>query len=322
MDPTSAASPIPQDPEVQAYIAQRNAFFPADAFSGDIEKTRAWFDRFSAFMMRPPAAELQISTQWFDGVASHPRIEARRYHHTTAQVCDDVTVLYVHGGGFVMGGLDSYADVCAGLCELTNLDVVACTYRLAPEHGHPAQLDDVEAVFSGLRKQGRRVVLCGDSAGGNLVAGLCVRLQSKGQAPALGQVLIYPGLGGDRTQGSYISNANAAGLTTKDCDYYFTVRALHLPPAMQDHPEMRPLLADDLSGTPPTLVITADLDPLRDDGVQYAKRLQDLKLVVQYRNEPELIHGYLRARHISKRAANSVDAIARGLLQMAKEEFV
>jgi acetyl esterase len=177
-------------------------------------------------------------------------------------------------------------------------------------------------VFSGLRKQGRRVVLCGDSAGGNLVAGLCVRLQSKGEAQALGQVLIYPGLGGDRTQGSYISNANAAGLTTKDCDYYFTLRGHNLPPDIQDHPEMRPLLADDLSGTPPTLVITADLDPLRDDGVQYAKRLQDLKLVVQYRNEPELIHGYLRARHISKRAANSVDAIARGLLQMAKEEFV
>jgi acetyl esterase len=230
-------------------------------------------------------------------------------------------VLYVHGGGFVLGGLDSHADVCAGLCHLSGLKVVACTYRLAPEHVHPAQLDDVERAYQALVGGGEQVILCGDSGGANLIAGLGVRLQARGRKPAMGQVLIYPGLGGDTTQGSYLSRAHAPMLTTEESAYYFAVRAQGLSPAQCRHPELRPLLATDLSGMPPTLVVTADIDPLRDDGALFAQRLQDAGVRVQYRNELELVHGYLRARHMSRRAAESFAAIADALKKMASGTF-
>lgn len=312
---------MPQDPQVLDFIAQSQSFYPADAFLGSVQQSRAWYDRYAAQLAQPLPSELATEDFWLPPAAHGHALAARRYRHMTHQTRAGTTVLYVHGGGFVLGGLQSHADVCAGLCQRTGLDVVACTYRLAPEHVHPTQLDDVASAYDALVAQGERVLLCGDSAGANLVAGLCIRRQSRGAAPAMGQVLIYPGLGGDNTQGSYISNAHAPMLTTEECAFYFSVRSEGLEPAQRDAPELRPLLAPSLSGMPPTLVVTADLDPLRDDGLHYARRLQDCGVPVRLRNERELVHGYLRARHMSWRAAASFEAIARALMQMADGAF-
>lgn len=317
--PTSR--PMPQDPQVLAFIAKSQSFYPADAFMGSVQQSRTWYDRYAADMAQPLPAELLIEDFCMPPGAATEALAARRYRHRVRPVHAGTTVLYVHGGGFVLGGLQSHADVCAGLCQRTGLDVVACTYRLAPEHVHPAQLDDVAGAYDALVARGEQVLLCGDSAGANLVAGLCIRLHSTGAAAAMGQVLIYPGLGGDNTQGSYISNAHAPMLTTEECAYYFSVRSKGLEPALRDAPELRPLLAPSLSGTPPTLVVTADLDPLRDDGLHYARRLHACSVPVQLRNEHELVHGFLRARHMSWRAAASFEAIAGALMQMADGAF-
>ena len=318
---TASPHPMPHDAEVQAFIALSNSFYPVDAFAGSPEQSRHWYDRYAAFMARPYAAD--IATQDFSIPALHTggSIAARRYRHVGKPGAAGVTVLYIHGGGFVLGGLQSHADVCAGLCQLSGLDVVASTYRLAPEHVHPAQLDDVEAAFLALLATDGKLVLCGDSAGASLIAGLGVRLQTRGAAQALGQVLIYPGLGGDMSRGSYLSNAHAPMLTTSECAYYFGVRAQGLGPQQSEHPELRPLLAPDLSAMPPTMVVTADIDPLRDDGAQYAQRLGALGIRVLYRNELELVHGFLRARHTCRRAAESFQAIADALKQMAGGSF-
>jgi acetyl esterase len=322
-NPPPASWPLPQDDEVLAFIARSTAFYPADAFLGGVAQSRAWYDRYAAAMARPLPPEVTAFDFSIPGAVAGPAIAARRYRHQSP--AGGTTVLYIHGGGFVLGGLDSHADVCAGLCQLTGLDVVASSYRLAPEHSHPAQLDDVQAAFAHLQAQGERVLLCGDSAGANLIAGLCVRLAARGQARALaqilGQVLIYPGLGGDAAQGSYLSRAHAPMLTAQESAYYFAVRTASLPPDQQHQPELHPLRAASLRGTPPTLVVTADIDPLRDDGAQYAQRLRELGIPVHYRNEPELVHGYLRARHTSTRAAASFAAIAQGLRAMADGRF-
>jgi acetyl esterase len=313
--------PLPQDPEVLAYIALSSSFYPADAFQSTVAQSRSWYDRYAAAMAKPfPEGISTVDFMLGTGQSGLP-LAARRYCPQEPSVAAGATVLYVHGGGFVLGGLDSHADVCAGLCQLSGLDVVACTYRLAPEHVHPAQLDDVERAYQALVAGGEQVILCGDSGGANLIAGLGVRLQASGLAPAMGQVLIYPGLGGDTTQGSYLSRAHAPMLTTEESAYYFAVRAQGLSPAQCRHPELRPLLATDLSGMPPTLVVTADIDPLRDDGALFAQRLQDAEVRVQYRNELELVHGYLRARHMSRRAAASFAAIADALRKMASGTF-
>ena len=195
--------------------------------------------------------------------------------------------------------------------------MVAIAYRLAPEHVHPAQGDDAQAAFEHLVAAGQRVIAGGDSAGGNLVAALCLRQRAaKGTMP-LGQILIYPGLGGDHARGSYITNANAPMLSTKEGAYYFAIRTGGLVREQVRDCELMPLLEPDMRGMPPAFVVTADIDPLRDDGPEYVRRLQHSGVAAQYRNEPELVHGYLRARHMSDRAERSFTAIGEALEHLA-----
>jgi acetyl esterase/lipase len=309
--------PMPTDPEVLAYIARTNAFYPADAYTFSVAENRAWYDRYAA-EMRQPFPE-GVTAEDFDipGVEPKRVIRARRYRRAGTAPYPDTAVLYLHGGGFILGGLESHADACAGLCGATGLDVIAIAYRLAPEHLHPAQGDDAEAAFLHLAAGGRRIVVGGDSAGGNLTAALCLRRRNKGAPMPAGQFLIYAGLGGDRTRGSYIENANAPMLTAKEGTYYFSVRTGGLDRDKVSDPDLMPLLAEDFSGLPPAFVVTADIDPLRDDGRLYVERLKAANVAATYRNEPQLVHGYLRARHVSQRAAASFTAICRAVERLA-----
>jgi acetyl esterase len=268
--------------------------------------------------MRQPFPD-GVTAEDFDISAVEPKrvIRARRYRRAGPAPYPASAVLYLHGGGFILGGLDSHADACAGLCGATGLEVIAIAYRLAPEHLHPAQGDDAEASFLHLAAGGKRIIVGGDSAGGNLAAALCLRRRTKGTPMPAGQFLIYPGLGGDRTRGSYVENANAPMLTAKEGAYYFSVRTGGLDRDKVTDPDLMPLAAEDFSGLPPAFVVTADIDPLRDDGRTYVERLKAANVTATYRNEPQLVHGYLRARHVSQRAAASFSAICRAVERLA-----
>ncbi len=307
---------MPTDPEVLAYIARTNAFYPADAYTFSAEENRAWYDRYAAEMRGPMPAE--VSATDFPIAALEPQraIAARLYRHAQ-QAHAGTVLLYLHGGGFLLGGLESHADACSGLCAATGIDVVAIAYRLAPEHPHPAQLDDVQAAFAHLHAQGTRVIVGGDSAGGNLAAALCLRQRTQGGPMPVGQLLIYPGLGGDTSIGSYVSNAYAPMLTTAEAAMYSALRTGGMDRDSASDPELMPLKAKDFCGLPPAFVVTADIDPLRDDGRIYVERLQADGVAAQYRNEAELVHGYLRARHMSRRAALSFAAMGEALGQLA-----
>ncbi|MBJ7420016.1 MAG: alpha/beta hydrolase [Rhodoferax sp.] len=314
--PPFAPYPMPTDPEVLAYIARTNNFYPADAYTFSADENRAWYNRYAAEMRGPMSAE--VSATDFSITAQGPprAIPARLYRH--AQQAHAGTVfLYLHGGGFLLGGLESHADACSGWCAATGIDVLAIAYRLAPEHPHPAQLDDVQAAFVHLYAQGLRVIVGGDSAGGNLAAALCLRQRAQGGNMPVGQLLIYPGLGGDTSIGSYVSNANAPMLTTAESAMYFGLRTGGMDCDSASEPELMPLKAADFLGMPPAFVVTADIDPLRDDGRTYVERLQADGVAAQYRNEAELVHGYLRARHMSRRAAASFAAMGEALVQLA-----
>jgi acetyl esterase len=312
----SVPHPMPTDPEVLAYIARTNAFYPADAYTFSAEENRTWYNRYAAEMRGPMPAEVSTTDFPIEAKAPQRTIPARRYRHAQPQHAGTV-LLYLHGGGFLLGGLESHADACSGWCAATGIDVLAIAYRLAPEHPHPAQLDDVQAAFDCLHSQGARVIVGGDSAGGNLAAALCLRQRAKGGAMPVGQLLIYPGLGGDTSRGSYVSNAYAPMLTTAESAMYFGLRTGGMYRDSASDPELMPLKAADFRGMPQTFVVTADIDPLRDDGRIYVERLQADGVVAQYRNEPELVHGYLRARHMSRRAASSFAAMAEALVHLA-----
>jgi acetyl esterase len=305
-------SPMPSDPEVVAFIERTLAFYPADTFGYTTAQNRALYDRYAAALRAPRPAAIRIEDFTISAEGPQRLIPARAYRSGSGTAA----VLYLHGGGFVLGGLESHDDVCAELADKTAIDVISLDYRLAPEHLHPAQLDDAEAAYLSLLDRYGRVIVAGDSAGGNLTAALCLRCRTRGHAQPAGQVLIYPGLGGDANAGSYLENADAPMLTREECLHYAKVRSGGTARRDITDPELSPLLAADFSGLPPAFVVTADIDPLRDDGRHYVERLKAAGVPAEYRNEPQLVHGYLRARSRSRRAADSFTAICAAISKL------
>jgi len=308
---------MPTDPEVVAFIEKTLAFYPADTFGNSIAQNRALYDRYAAAFRAPRPAN--ITTEDFTITATGPTrmIPARRYR-SAQHIHPEIAVLYLHGGGFVLGGLDSHDDICAEMAARTCIDVVSIDYRLAPEHLHPAQLDDAEAAYAGLGEHYPCVIVAGDSAGGNLAPALCLRCKARGHRQPAGQVLVYPGLGGDANKGSYLENAEAPMLTRAECLHYSKVRSGGVERSEIGDAEISPLLAHNFSGLAPAYVVTADIDPLRDDGSDYVARLTEAGVAAEHRNEPQLVHGYVRARSMSHRAAASFAAICAAVSRLAE----
>jgi acetyl esterase/lipase len=190
-------------------------------------------------------------------------------------------LVFFHGSGFVLCSLDTHDGMCRNLCAGAQCIVVSVDYRLAPEHKFPAGLDD--CVFATrwvadhaheLNGDTTRIAIGGDSAGGNLAAAAALRLRDEGGPPLCGQLLIYP-VTDYHTPGtpSYEQNADGYGLT-RDTMVWFWDHYLNKP-SESANPLASPLRAPDLSNLPPALVVTAEYDPLRDEGELYAARLRE-----------------------------------------------
>ncbi|WP_373049890.1 alpha/beta hydrolase [Thalassovita aquimarina] len=289
------------DPEVLRFIADTEAAYPAEANGATAEDNRRMYDAMCDIFRAPRPAGLPVRDETVAGVP------VRRYSPEGS--AGRPFLLYSHGGGYVVGGLDSHDDVCAELAVATGCEVVSVDYRLAPEHLFPAQIDDVAAVWQAETANGRSGIAIGDSAGGNLSAALCFRMRRIGGTVPLAQVLIYPGLGGDMDAPSYTENAEAPLLRTQDLKGYADMITGGNAEIRRSNPEASPLRAASFEGLPPAFVVTADVDPIRDDGPAYQAALQAAGIRADWRNEPQLVHGYLRARHCSERAKRSFGAI-------------
>jgi acetyl esterase len=289
------------DAPTWAFIQKTNASYPPDTATLSIAEQRAIYDRMCRAFDTPYPA----------GVTSHDAplagVPCRIYPGKQP------TVLYLHGGGFVVGGLHSHDGVCADIRGATGLTVVSADYRLSPEHLHPAAFDDACAVARHLAAQGP-LILVGDSAGANLAAATCHALR-KENLPIKGQVLIYPGLGGDLNTGSYLTHANAPMLTRDDVLYYKDIR--HPGSAPQGDPTVSPLQDTDFTGLPPTLAIAAECDPLADDARAYAEKITEAGGRAQWVVEKGLVHGYLRARTTVPRAKESFARITAAITAFA-----
>jgi acetyl esterase len=290
------------DAPTWAFIRATAAHYPDDAVHLDIAGQRRVYDAMCAAFRRARPAGVAVHDAPLGGVA------ARHYAAGPA----GVRVLYLHGGGFVVGGLESHDDVCAELCAATGLPVSSIDYRLAPEHLHPAAFDDACAAARAALGDGP-VVLCGDSAGGTLAAAAAHAL--RGHNGLLGQVLIYPGLGGDADRGSYLRHAHAPMLTREDVLAYGRMRHGGPPPA--GDATASPLQDTDFRGLPPTFIVTAQCDPLSDDGRDYAAAVRAAGGTAAWVEEPGLVHGYLRARHSAPRAAASFARICAAIADLA-----
>ena len=303
------------DAETWAFIDRTNSFYPPDAVDHSIDEQRRTYDR----MCREFHAAYPENVTATDAAIETPThaIPLRIYRNTQPQ--DAAVVLYFHGGGFILGGLDSHDDVCAEICARTGYEVVAVDYRLVPEHTHPAAYDDSLAAFEWAAKTYQQpILLSGDSAGGNLAASVAHTTRNHARA-AIGQVLIYPGLGGQLGQGSYVTHADAPLLSVRDMDYYRDMRAGGLD--ISSDATFAPFSDTDYAGLPATVIISAECDPLSDDGRDYRDRIHAAGGKALWVNEAGLVHGYLRARHSVARARESFTRIVDAIRLLGKGEW-
>lgn len=290
------------DAATWAFIKATQAAYPADTAGFTMAQHRQAYDRMCALFYHGRPDGLTVTDQPVAGV------RCRVYHGGPIQL------LYFHGGGFYVGGLQSHDDVCAEICARSGLTVTAVDYRLSPEHLHPAAYADCLAVTVAVAAQGP-FLLAGDSAGGNLAAAVAHGLRARAIRP-LGQVLIYPSLGGDMTKGSYMTHAHAPMLTRADVVMGSTIRHDGAPPG--DDPTALPLCDSDFSALPPTLAIAAECDPLADDCAAYAAAITAAGGRAVAITEPGLVHGYLRARHSVPRAAAAFSRICNALTDLSR----
>ncbi|MDL2401986.1 alpha/beta hydrolase [Rhizobium mayense] len=297
--------PRPTEAGILQFMEICDSFYPPDAVTASIAQQRRWYDALCGRFDRP----LPDGMRTLDDVVMG-RIPVRRYQPRTIR--SPACLLYLHGGGFVVGSLQSHHAICAEIADHVRAGLVSVDYRLAPEHLWPAQTDDCFVVLKQLLAEEKTVVLIGDSAGGNLAAGLAIRAKNERLSGIAGQVLIYPALGGDLVSGSYKEMANAPGLTTADVGYYR--RVLQAPAG---DPVAEPLASSSFAGLPPAFITVAHFDPLRDDGRNYAARLAEAGVEVWFREEPQMVHAWLRARHMSDGARAGFRAICEAASQFA-----
>ncbi|WP_037064457.1 alpha/beta hydrolase [Pseudonocardia acaciae] len=198
---------------------------------------------------------------------------------------------FLHGGGWVVGDLDTHDPVCRALANSLGATVVAVDYRLAPEHPHPAALDDTMAALAWTAAEfpGRPHVVGGDSAGGSLAAGAALRARDAGGPRLAAQLLIYPATDPTLRQPSMRDNAEGFFLTGRDVAWFYD---RYVPAEHRTEPVIDLLHAADLDNLPPSVVTTAEFDPLRDEGDAYAERLRAAGVRVEHVPAAGLIHGY------------------------------
>jgi acetyl esterase len=223
-------------------------------------------------------------------------------------------LVFVHGGGFALGDLDTHDLPCRALCSQGNLHVLSVEYRLAPEHPFPAATDDVSAALRWAQQNAERlgadparVAIGGDSAGGNLAAVATLLAKRRGEPlPAL-QLLIYPAVDSTRDSDSMASFSEGLFLTRADIHWF---REAYLRDVDRSDERVSPLLSKDLSGLPPAIVLSAGFDPLRDEGEAYARALEAAGNRVLLRRFPQLIHGFINLGAVSPHAAQSLREVA------------
>ena len=227
-------------------------------------------------------------------------------------------LIYYHGGGWVIGAIDEFDTLGRNLAERTGLTTLLVDYRLAPEHRYPTAVDDswaalqwADANRSSLAPSCGPLIVAGDSAGGNIAAILAQRAKAAG-GPAIDlQVLVYPVTDADFENESYTDPENQLMLTRDSMIWFWDHYAPD--PASREKPDASPIKAEDLSGLPPAVVLTAEHDVLRDEGEAYARRLAWAGVPVQHRRFPGQMHGFFTMVNVLPGSAAGIDHVVTAI---------
>ncbi|MFI6580820.1 alpha/beta hydrolase [Embleya sp. NPDC050493] len=297
------------DRELADYLeTERRAGGPAARELGAVEMRRRQRQRLAGGPAGPEVAE--VRDLLVDGPAvTVPPIPARLYRPTLDPL---PLVVYLHGGMWTIGGLDSHDRLCRRLALAARVAVLAVDYRLAPEHPWPAGPDDAAAAFRWAAEHSRELsgaagppAVAGDSSGGHLAALTCLRMRAEDAPLPAAQILAFPNTDLTLSRPSTRDKATGWGLTTDAVAW--GVANFVADAARRADPRVSPLFAADLSGLPPAVVVTAEHDPLRDEGDEYAACLAAAGVRVRHRREPGMIHGFLTMDRLAPSAATAGD---------------
>jgi acetyl esterase len=296
-------------PALRALIDDKLANTRAPQWRLPIEEVRASFhDLWSPSMTGAPVEVASVENRTIDTDAGAVRV--RVY---TPEANGPVPIMmYFHGGGYVKGGLDETDAFCRRLARTTGY-VVSVDYRLTPEHPYPAALDDAHACSMWAYENAEALggtkdffSVCGESAGGNLAAVVCLLARSDEKFEISRQVLLQPVVDFTLSFPSIDMPASECLVPREDLAWYYEE---YYSGDTRDF-RVSPIFADDLSGLPPALIITAEHDTLRDEGEAYADRLRSSGVPTQYSCYSGMIHGFLQMAGLVNEAQQAIDEIA------------
>jgi len=233
------------------------------------------------------------------------------------------TLVYLHGGGFVLGTLDGADELCRAITAGSGWTVVSLDYRLAPENPYPAALEDCLDAYAWLTRTASelgidpgRIAIGGDSAGGNLAAALCLFRRDERSSLPVTQVLAYPAVDGTFTAPSWSDFADAPLLSTPDARWCWNHYAG--PGHRADDHLVAPMRAESLRSLPPALILTAEVDPIRDDAEAYAARLQRDGVPVSLTRYAGVFHGFITEIGIFAQTKRAIDEVCLHLREIAR----
>lgn len=305
---------MPLHPEFEAMLAQMAEIGGPPLSEVPVADARAFMRA-----TQPPAEDITVGSVENRGIPGPAgEIPVRIYAPETSEGAGPLPVfMNFHGGGWVIGDLDTSDSQCRLLCQGVGCIVVSVDYRMAPEAVFPAAADDCYAATCWVADNARqiggdphRIAVGGDSAGGNLAAVVALMARDR-SGPAISfQLLVYPVTDADFGTGSYSENADGY-LLTRDTMRWFWDH--YCPEEQRSNAYASPLQADDLSNLPPALVMTAEYDPLRDEGEAYAARLKAAGVETECVRYDGLIHGFFAIANVMSSAQGGMQKACEAL---------
>ncbi len=310
------------DPQARTFLDQVAAAGIPDAPGQSPKEVRTQMEVGSLMLGRPPKVG-RMEDRSFEGPGGPVRVRLTTPESCGGSVCPGL--VYFHGGGWVAGSIATHDHLCRAIANEAGVAVVSVDYRLAPEFPFPAAVEDADAATIWVSENAEelgidptRLAVGGDSAGGNLAAVVARRARDRGGPPLAFQVLLYPATDADLNTQSYLENADGYFLTRAAMSWYWDH---YLPDrARRLDPDASPLRAEDLTGLPPALVLTAEYDPLRDEGEAYARRLAEAGVKVTTAAYPGMIHGFLRRYRSFEQGALAIKEIGRVVGEALRRE--
>ena len=291
------------DDEIKQFIRTSESF-AQKSVSGSVTEMRQNYDEMVKYFNKARPQNVLIEDKKVE--FKERSLIYRRYSKSSDNKSD---LIYFHGGGFVLGGLESHDDICAEICERTGCAVFSLDYSLAPEVKYPEFFLDAIRFYYFIKNPDRKLFVMGDSSGGTLAGFVSNKVRNVAIRPAA-QVLIYPDLGGQISGPNKRQFFDAPLLTEDDVAFYHKCAGLPLEKGLHD------LIRNfDNDNMPKTLLVGAEIDPLREDFQLYLDSLKKHGCDITFLEGLGLPHGFLRARHLSKKARKAFDEIIKFIIQ-------